>query len=42
MSLLKRYLINHHQTELTVEYHNKYLNLKILILNKDDLKDLGD
>ena len=23
--LLKKYLINHYQTELTVEYHKKYL-----------------
>ena len=42
MSLLKRYLINHHQTELTIEYHNKYLKLKTLILNENDFKDSSD
>ena len=42
MFLLKRYLVNHHQTELTVEYHNKYLKLKTLILNKNDFKDSND
>ena len=40
--LLKRYLVNHHQTELTVEYHNKYLKLKTLISNKDNFKDSSD
>ena len=37
--LLKRYLVNYHQTELTVEYHDKYLKLKALILNDNDFKD---
>ena len=40
--LLKCYLVNHHQTELTVEYHNKYLKLKALISNEDNFKDLSD
>ena len=42
MFLLKRYLVNYHQTELIVEYINKYLRLKILILNEDDFKDSND
>ena len=42
MSLLKRYLINHHQIELTIECNNKYLKLKILISNEDDFKDSND
>ena len=42
MSLLKKYLVNHHQTELTVEYHDKYLKLKTLILNENDFKNLND
>ena len=37
--LLKWYLVNYHQTELIVEYHNKYLKLKALILNENDFKD---
>ena len=42
MFLLKKYLVNYYQTELTVEYHNKYLKLKTLISNENDLKDLKD
>ena len=42
MFLLKRYLINYYQTELTVEYHDEYLKLKVLISNEDDFKDLDD
>ena len=42
MSLLERYLVNHHQTELTVEYHDKYLKLKALISNENDFKDSKD
>ena len=42
MSLLKKYLVNHHQTELTIEYHNKYLKLKALISNENDFKDSSD
>ena len=42
MSLLKRYLVNHHQTELIVECHNKYLKLKALITNENDFKDSSD
>ena len=42
MFLLKKYLINHHQTELIVEYHDKYLKLKTLILNEIDFKDSND
>ena len=41
MFLLKRYLVNHYQTELTVEYHDKYLKLKMLILNENYFKDLS-
>ena len=41
MSLLKKYLVNHYQTELTIEYHDKYLKLKMLILNENDFKDLN-
>ena len=40
--LLKKYLINHHQTELTIEYHNKYSKLKALISNEHDFKDSND
>ena len=40
--LLKGYLVNYYQTELTVEYHDKYLKLKALISNEDDFKDLND
>ena len=40
--LLKKYLVNHYQTELTIEYYDKYLKLKILISNKDDFKDLNN
>ena len=42
MSLLKKYLINHYQTELTVEYYDKYLKLKMLISNENDFKDSND
>ena len=42
ISLLKKYLINYHQTELTIEYHDKYLKLKILISNENDFKDSSD
>ena len=42
MSLLKKYLINHHQIVLKVEYYNKYLKLKILISNENNFKDLND
>ena len=42
MSLLKKYLVNYHQTELTVEYHDKYLKLKMLISNENDFRDLSD
>ena len=42
MPLLKKSLINHYQTELTVEYHNKYLKLKALISNENDFKDSND
>ena len=42
MFLLKKYLINHYQIKLTVEYHNKCLKLKILISNENDFKDLSD
>ena len=42
MFLLKKYLINHHQTELTVKYHDKYLKLKMLISNENDFKNLSD
>ena len=40
MFLLKKYLVNYHQTELTIEHHNKYLKLKMLISNENDFKDL--
>ena len=40
--LLKKYLINHCQIKLTVEYHDKYLKLKALISNKNNFKDLSD
>ena len=42
MFLLKRYLVNHHQTELTIEYYGKYLKLKTLISNKNDFKNSSD
>ena len=42
MSLLKRYLVNHHQIELPVEYHDKYLKLKTLISNENTFKDSND
>ena len=42
MSLLKKYLVNYHQTELAVEYYDKYLKLKALISNEDDFKDLNN
>ena len=42
MFLLKKYLVNHHQTKLTVEYHDKYLKLKMLISNEDDFKNSND
>ena len=40
--LLKKYLVNHHQTELIIEYHDKYLKLKVLILNENDSNDSND
>ena len=40
--LLKRYLVNYHQTKLTIEYHNKYLKLKMFILNENDFKNSND
>ena len=40
--LLKRYLVNYHQTELTIEYHDKYLKLKTLISNENGFKDTSD
>ena len=40
--LLKWYLINHHQTKLTIEYHDQYLKLKTLISNENDFKDSSD
>ena len=42
MSLLKRYSVNNHQTELTIEYYNQYLKLKVLILNENDFKNSND
>ena len=39
ISLLKKYSVNHHRTELTVEYYDKSLKLKMLISNENDLKD---
>ena len=42
MFLIKKYLVNHHQIELTVEYYNKYLKLKVLISNENDFKDSND
>ena len=42
MFLFKEYLVNHHQTKLTVEYHDKYLKLKTLILNENNFKDSSD
>ena len=42
MSLLKKYLVNHYQTELTIEYFNKYLKLKTLISNENTFKDSSD
>ena len=42
MFLLKKYLVNHYQTELTIEYYNKYLKLTALISNEDDFKDSND
>ena len=40
--LLKKYLINYYQIELTVEYHDKYLKLKTLISNENDFKNSND
>ena len=42
MFLLKKYLVNHYQTEFTIEYHDKYLKLKALISNENNFKDLSD
>ena len=42
MFLLKKYLVNYYQTELTIEYHDKYLKLKTLISNENDFKDSSD
>ena len=42
MFLLKKFLVNHHQKVLTIEYYDKYLKLKVLISNENDLKDSSD
>ena len=42
MSLLKKYLVIYHQTELTVECYDKYLKLKALKLNENDFKHSND
>ena len=42
ISLSKRYLVNYHQTELTIGYHDQYLNLEILLSNENDFKDSSD
>ena len=40
MFLLKKSSIVRHKIKFKIEYHNKYLNLKLLISNENNLENL--